>query len=44
MSFDETYLAHDLGEKVAKDDLEAEPVFTLLEICCGLLPGFGSSR
>jgi GntR family transcriptional regulator len=31
MSFDETYLPRDLGEKVAKNDLEAEPVFALLE-------------
>ncbi len=31
MSFDETYLPHDLGEKVAGNDLEAEPVFALLE-------------
>ncbi len=31
ISFDETYLPHDLGEKVAGNDLEAEPVFTLLE-------------
>jgi GntR family transcriptional regulator len=31
MSFDETYLPRDLGEKIARDDLEAEPVFALLE-------------
>jgi GntR family transcriptional regulator len=31
MSFDETYLPRELGEKVAADDLEAEPVFALLE-------------
>jgi GntR family transcriptional regulator len=31
MSFDETYLPSDLGEKVAENDLEAEPVFALLE-------------
>src|SRR6266481_4861144 len=31
MSFDETYLPHDIGEKVAGNDLEAEPVFALLE-------------
>src|ERR1700740_2301801 len=31
MSFDETYLPRDIGEKVAADDLEAEPVFALLE-------------
>src|SRR5260370_11031480 len=31
MSFDETYLPRDIGEKVAANDLEAEPVFSLLE-------------
>jgi GntR family transcriptional regulator len=31
MSFDETYLPRGLGEKVAGNDLEAEPVFALLE-------------
>ena len=31
MSFDETYLPRKLGEKVAENDLEAEPVFALLE-------------
>ena len=31
MSFDETYLPRDIGEKVADDDLEAEPIFALLE-------------
>jgi GntR family transcriptional regulator len=31
MSFDETYLPRGLGEKVADNDLEAEPVFALLE-------------
>jgi GntR family transcriptional regulator len=31
VSFDETYLPRDLGEKVAENDLEAEPVFDLLE-------------
>jgi GntR family transcriptional regulator len=31
VSFDETYLPRDLGEKVAENDLEAEPVFALLE-------------
>jgi GntR family transcriptional regulator len=30
MSFDETYLPRSIGEKVAGNDLEAEPVFTLL--------------
>jgi GntR family transcriptional regulator len=32
MSFDETYLPRELGEKVAENDLAAEPVFALLEI------------
>src|ERR1700751_5993843 len=27
MSFDETYLPRDLGEKVAENDLEVEPIF-----------------
>jgi GntR family transcriptional regulator len=31
MSFDETYLPRDLGEKIAGNDLEVEPVFALLE-------------
>src|SRR6266478_2078739 len=31
MSFDETYLPRHIGEKVAENDLEAEPVFALLE-------------
>jgi GntR family transcriptional regulator len=31
MSFDETYLPREIGEKVAENDLEAEPVFALLE-------------
>jgi GntR family transcriptional regulator len=31
MSFDETCLPRDIGEKVAENDLEAEPVFALLE-------------
>lgn len=31
MSFDETYLPRELGEKVAANDLAAEPVFSLLE-------------
>jgi GntR family transcriptional regulator len=31
ISFDETYLPRDLGEKVAANDLAAEPVFALLE-------------
>jgi len=31
MSFDETYLPREIGEKVAENDLEAEPIFVLLE-------------
>jgi GntR family transcriptional regulator len=31
ISFDETYLLREIGEKVAADNLEAEPVFALLE-------------
>ena len=31
VSFDETYLPREIGEKVAADDLETEPVFALLE-------------
>ena len=31
VSFDETYLPRDIGEKVAGNDLAAEPVFSLLE-------------
>ena len=31
ISFDETYLPREIGEKVAENDLEAEPVFALLE-------------
>lgn len=31
MSFDETYLPLELGEKVVINDLEAEPIFSLLE-------------
>jgi GntR family transcriptional regulator len=32
ISFDETYLPRELGEKVADNDLATEPVFALLEI------------
>lgn len=32
LSFDETYLPLDIGEKVASNDLEAEPIFDLLEL------------
>ena len=31
MSFDETYLPLDIGEKIVGNDLEAEPIFSLLE-------------
>jgi GntR family transcriptional regulator len=31
ISFDETYLAREIGEKVIENDLETDPIFTLLE-------------
>jgi GntR family transcriptional regulator len=31
LSFDETYLPQDLGEKIIADDLENQPIFSLLE-------------
>ena len=31
MSFDETYLPREIGEKILQDDLEIDPIFTLLE-------------
>lgn len=31
LSFDETYLPREIGEKLVKHDLETEPIFTLLE-------------
>lgn len=31
LSFDETYLPQDLGEKIMADDLENQPIFSLLE-------------
>jgi GntR family transcriptional regulator len=31
LSFDETYLPREIGEKVIEDDLENEPIFSLLE-------------
>ncbi|MGO4339366.1 GntR family transcriptional regulator [Labrys sp. KB_33_2] len=37
MSFDETYLPLEIGEKVVANDLEAEPIFDLLEGKYGLL-------
>ncbi|WP_095448803.1 GntR family transcriptional regulator [Ochrobactrum quorumnocens] len=36
MSFDETYLPLDIGEKIGSNDLEAEPIFSLLENKYGL--------
>jgi GntR family transcriptional regulator len=31
LSFDETYLPQELGEKIMTDDLESQPIFSLLE-------------
>lgn len=31
MSFDETYLPHEIGKKIVTHDLDAEPIFSLLE-------------
>ena len=31
LSFDETYLPRAIGEKIMEDDLETEPIFSLLE-------------
>jgi GntR family transcriptional regulator len=31
LSFDETYLPRDIGEKIIENDLETEPIFSLLE-------------
>jgi GntR family transcriptional regulator len=31
LSFDETYLAKEMGEKVMADNLETEPIFSLLD-------------
>ncbi len=36
LSFDETWLPKDIGEKIIKNDLEAEPIFALLEEKYGL--------
>jgi GntR family transcriptional regulator len=36
LSFDETYLPRELGEKVIKQDLETEPIFSILETKCGV--------
>lgn len=34
LSFDETYLPRELGEKVIAEDLETEPIFSILETKC----------
>jgi GntR family transcriptional regulator len=31
LSFDETYLPKEIGERILENDLEAEPIFSLLE-------------
>ncbi len=36
VSFDETFLPDDIGERIVKEDLEAEPIFALLEDKLGL--------
>lgn len=36
MSFDETYLPLDIGKKIVRNDLEADPIFALLEGKCGV--------
>lgn len=36
VSFDETFLPEEIGARVAEADLEAEPIFTVLEETCGL--------
>ncbi|MGR4932268.1 GntR family transcriptional regulator [Bradyrhizobium sp. CAR08] len=36
MSFDETYLPLDIGNKIVRNDLEADPIFALLEGKCGV--------
>jgi GntR family transcriptional regulator len=36
LSFDETWLPKDIGEKIIENDLEAEPIFALLEQKYGL--------
>jgi GntR family transcriptional regulator len=36
LSFDETYLPRELGEKVIRQDLETEPIFSILETKCGV--------
>ncbi|WP_143809057.1 GntR family transcriptional regulator [Paraburkholderia susongensis] len=36
LSFDETWLPRDIGEKIIENDLEAEPIFALLEEKYGL--------
>lgn len=39
LSFDVTYLPEDIGERVAREDLEANPVFSLLENKYGIKLG-----
>lgn len=39
LSFDETYLPEDLGQKIVADDLVTEPIFSLLEQRYGTLLG-----
>jgi GntR family transcriptional regulator len=36
LSFDETYLPRELGEKVIAENLETEPIFSILETKCGV--------
>lgn len=36
VSFDETFLPEEIGARVAAADLEAEPIFTVLEETCGI--------
>jgi GntR family transcriptional regulator len=36
VSFDETFLPEEIGARIAEADLEAVPIFTLLEETCGL--------
>jgi len=36
LSFDETYLPRELGQKVIAENLEAEPIFSILETKCGV--------
>lgn len=36
LSFDQTYLVHDVGQRIAEEDLENTPIFTLLEHTYGV--------